>query len=65
MNQILKQFFYYILLINRLTIIISYNDEPMLVFPFKIIGLASLNNLEEEKNSEIYDSLKFFNTLFI
>ena len=29
----------------------------MIVFPFKIVSLASLNNLEEEKNNENYNYL--------
>ena len=50
----------FILLIILFNIIISYNNESMLIFPFKIFGLASLNNLKDHKNNEIYDSFKFF-----
>ena len=49
-----------ILLIIFFKINIAYNDESMLVFPFKIISLSSLNGLEEDKNNENYNYLKFF-----
>ena len=54
----------FILLIILFNIIISYNNESMLIFPFKIFGLASLNNLKDHKNNEIYDSFKFFKDLY-
>ena len=50
-----------ILLVKFLLIVISCRDESMLVFPFKIIGITALNDFGEEKNNDIYDSLKFCN----
>ena len=48
-----------ILLIILLIIFKVYNDESMLVFPFKTIGIILLNNFEEENKNNIYGSLKF------
>ena len=50
-----------ILLIVFHIIPISCKNESILVFPFKIIGINSLHGFKQEKNNDIYDSLKFCN----
>ena len=46
------------------TFIISLNEESMIIFPFKIIGLPSLRDVEEKEEKESYNSIKFFNDEF-
>ena len=46
------------------TFIISLNEESMIIFPFKIIGLPSLGDVEEKEEKESYDSIQFFNDEF-
>ena len=46
-----------ILMTTIFTFIVSLNEESMIIFPFKTIGLSYLGDVEEK---ESYNSIKFF-----
>jgi len=49
-----------ILILTIFTFIISLNEESMIIFPFKIVGLSSLGDVEEKNEKQSYNGIKFF-----